>query len=134
MTDPATPATPATTTFKPWGMELKSFLMLMHLSQLLSFVVPLGGLVMPIVMWATNKDKSAEVDAHGKVILNWVISELIYAIVAAVLCLVFIGFLLLAALGICGLVFCVLGGIKANEGTLWKYPMSITFFKPTPAV
>ncbi len=117
---------------KPWGMDLPTFLMLLHLSQLASFVIPLAGLVLPIVMWATNKDLDPRIDAHGKVVLNWTISAVIYAIVSAILCLVFIGFLLLMALGICSLVFCIVGGIKANGGTLWKYPMSIPFFKVAP--
>jgi uncharacterized Tic20 family protein len=114
---------------KPWGMELKSFLLLMHLSQLASFVVPLAGLVLPIVMWATNKQASPEVDAHGKSIINWIISLIIYSVISGILCLVIIGFFLLIAIGICSIVFCIIGGIKANAGTLWKYPMTISFIK-----
>ena len=34
-----------TPNFKPWGMELKQFCMLLHLAQLAGFMVPLGGIV-----------------------------------------------------------------------------------------
>lgn len=51
---------------KPWGMELKQFTVLMHLSQLASVIIPLGGIILPIVMWTTNKDQSKTVDEHGK--------------------------------------------------------------------
>lgn len=114
--------------FKPWGMEEKQFLMLMHLSQLAGIIIPLAGLVLPIIMWATNKDESKEVDRHGKVILNWLISSIIYFIVCTILMLVLIGFIGFFALVIMHLVFVIIGAIKANEGTLWPYPLSIPFF------
>lgn len=132
MTDvqPASSTAPAAP--KPWGMDLPTFLMLLHLSQLTSFVIPLAGLVLPIVMWATNKELDPRIDAHGKVVLNWVISSFIYAVISALLCIVFIGFFFLIALCICSIVFAILGGVKANAGTLWKYPLSIPFFKVAP--
>lgn len=117
---------------KPWGMEDNTFLMLMHLSQLASYLIPGVGLVLPIIMWATNKDKSPVIDQHGKVILNWMISSLIYAVVCAILIFVVIGIFGLIALGIMNLVFVILGGVKANAGTLWAYPLSIKFFTVQP--
>lgn len=115
--------------FKPWGMEEKSYLMLMHLSQLAGFVFPFGGIILPIIMWATNKDQSPEIDRHGKSILNWIISAFIYAIVSVILIFVVVGVFALVALGIIGIVFSVIGAVKANEGELWIYPLSIKFFK-----
>lgn len=115
--------------FKPWGMEKKVFLMLMHLSQFAGYIIPLAGLVLPIIMWATNKEESQEVDNHGKVILNWVISSLIYICISFVLTFILIGVIGLFAVAICGIVFTIIGAIKANEGKLWHYPLSIKFFK-----
>ena len=113
---------------KPWGMELNTFCMLMHLGQFAGFIVPFAGLVLPIVMWATNKEQHPLVDRHGKVILNWMISALIYGIISAILTMIFIGVLGLFALAICGIVFAVIGAVKANEGVVWSYPLSIRFF------
>lgn len=115
--------------FKPWGMELKSYLLLMHLSQFAGYVIPMAGLVLPIVMWATNKDQSKDIDDHGKVILNWLFSALIYFALCFVLTFILVGVLGFIVLGICGLVFAIIGAIKANDGILWKYPLSIQFFK-----
>lgn len=134
MNDVQPAPSPAPAGPKPWGMDMPTFLMLLHLSQLASFVIPIAGLVLPIVMWATNKELDPRIDAHGKVVLNWILSSIIYAVISAILCFVFIGFLLLPALAICSLVFCILGGVKANAGTLWKYPLSIPFFKVAPVV
>lgn len=114
--------------FKPWGMEENTFLMLMHLSQLAGFVVPGAGLILPIVMWATNKDQSEVVDRHGKMILNWMISLFIYSIVSFILVFLIVGIFTFIALALINLIFAVIGGVKANEGVLWHYPLSIKFF------
>lgn len=114
---------------QPWGMEENTFLMLMHLSQLASFVIPLAGLVLPIVMWATNKDLSTKIDNHGKVIFNWMISSLIYLIISFILIFIVIGFIGIVAVAIMSIVFIIMGAVKANnDGQLWSYPLSIKFF------
>lgn len=120
---------PIKSDFKPWGMEMNQFCMLMHLSQFAGFVVPMGGLVLPIVMWTTNKDKSELIDEHGKNILNWIISATIYAIGCFILSFIFIGFIGFIGLAICSLIFTIQGAVKANRGELYKYPLSIQFLK-----
>ena len=109
--------------------QTRQWAFLLHLSQLAGYVVPLAGLVAPIVIWQLKKDELPGIDAHGKNVLNWILSELIYFMVSVLLVFVFIGIPLLIALGICGIVFAILGAIKANNGEVWKYPLSITFLK-----
>ena len=113
--------------YKPWGMEANQFCMLMHLSQFAGFVVPMGGLILPIVMWTTNKDKSDIVNQHGKNILNWIISSFIYIIVSLILMFVLIGFVTIFAVAICSLIFTIVGAVKANSGEVYKYPLSINY-------
>ena len=112
-----------------WGVPLKSFCMLIHLSQLTSIVVPGLGLILPIVMWVAHKDKSTDIDQHGKVTVNWIISFIIYGAVFTVLALLLIGFLGLFVLAIANFVFAIVAAIKANDGELWVYPLSIRFLK-----
>ena len=114
---------------KPWGIELNTFCMLMHLSQLSSGLVPGLGLVLPILMWALNKDEFPEIDEHGKVICNWIISSAIYSIISAILVFVVIGIFGLIAIVLCGLVFAIIGAVKANGGEVFNYPFCIKFFK-----
>ena len=111
-----------------WGMQENAFCLLMHLSQLLGFIVPLAGLIMPIVMWATQKDRSAVIDLQGRIILNWMLSVLIYLLISIPLSFLGIGVLLIAVVGILSLVFVILGAVKANRGETWIYPVSIDFF------
>ncbi len=121
------PVTP--TGKKPWGMEMNTFLLLLHLSQLAGFILPYAGLVLPLVMWLTNKDDFPEVDRHGKMIVNWMISLTIYLIGAAILTLLLIGLPLLIILGLLALIFPIIGGVNASNGILWHYPLSIEFLK-----
>ena len=120
---------PAPVEKKPWGMEMKSFLTLLHLSQLAGLLIPYGGLVLPLVMWLTNKDEFPEVDRHGKVIVNWMISLTIYLFVSLILSLLVIGIPLLIILGLLALIFPIIGGIKAGNGEQWHYPLTIEFIK-----
>jgi uncharacterized Tic20 family protein len=105
-----------------WGMFL-------HLSQLANFVIPIAGLVAPIVIWQIKKDEYPVIDAHGKNAVNWLISSAIYAVVGMLLMLVFVGIFVLLALVACGVVFPIIAGIKANNGEVWKYPLTISFLK-----
>jgi len=118
---------------KPWGMEENTFCMLLHLSQFLGFFIPLAGLILPIVMWATEKNNSETIDAHGKNLLNFFISYLIYFVVSIVLAMVVVGFVLLAVLFVLAIVFPIIAAVKANQGTVWKYPLCIQFFSVSTA-
>ena len=114
---------------KHWGMDERAFCMLLNLSQL-AHVVPSLGIILPVVMWITEKHRSPTIDAHGKNVLNWQISAVIYAGVASMLSLIIELSLLNVgmALGVITLVFAILGAVKANEGKIWKYPLAIRFF------
>ena len=100
----------------------------MHLALLAGFVVPFAGFVLPVVMWAMFKDQFPEVNTHGRVIFNWMVSAFIYAAVSFVLMLIFVGFLTMIAVGLLGIIFPIIGALKANEGVVWRYPLSIRFF------
>jgi len=103
------------------------YAMAMHLTQFASWVFPLMGLIIPLVMWQSRKEDSY-IDQQGKVIMNWALSSLIYLIVSGILCFILIGFVLLVALAICGIVFTVMGAIDANKGVIKNYPLAIKFF------
>jgi uncharacterized protein len=109
--------------------EQKQMGLILHLSQLANvFLFPIG-IIVPIVIWQTQKDKMPGLDAHGKMVMNWMISSFIYGVVSIILVFFIIGIFTLIALGICGIVFPIIGGIKANNGELWEYPLTIKFLK-----
>jgi uncharacterized protein len=101
----------------------------LHLSQLANMIFFPVGMILPIVLWQTQKEKMQGLDAHGKMVTNFMISMLIYGFVTIILCFVLIGLLLLPVLAVVGIVFPIIGGIKANNGELWEYPLTIKFLK-----
>ncbi|MEQ1827648.1 MAG: DUF4870 domain-containing protein [Pirellula sp.] len=103
--------------------------MFMHLSLLLNFIIPLGGVVAPIVMWQMKKDELPGVDQHGKNIVNFIISMFIYSIVSFILTFVVIGVFLFFLLLIAVIVLPIIAGIKANNGETWKYPLTLELIK-----
>ncbi len=102
---------------------------LLHLSQFAGFVVPIAGFVAPILIWQMKKQDDPILDLHGKNIANWLISSLIYGFVSGILIFVVIGLLGLLVLIVLGVVFPIIGAIKANNGEVWEYPLAIRFFR-----
>lgn len=107
----------------------RNWAMVLHLSVLAGFAFPVAGWVAPIVIWQVKKNEIPEIDAHGKMVLNFLLSMLIYTLVAVPLMFVFVGFLLLFAIGILGVIFPIIGGIKASSGELWNYPLTINLIR-----
>ncbi|MCH2160247.1 MAG: DUF4870 domain-containing protein [Phycisphaerales bacterium] len=59
--------------------------------------------------------------------LNWQLTMLIAAVVGVILSIVLIGLLVLAAISVMNLVFCIIGSVKALQGERWTAPMTIKF-------
>lgn len=112
---------------KLWGMNEQGYCTLLHLSQFAGILIPLGGFILPIMMWLMGKEDSAMVDRHGRAVLNWMISLIIYLSISGILAIIAIGIPLLIILGVLNLIFVIKGAIKANEGEYWEYPMSMKF-------
>ena len=106
--------------------DVRTWCMACHLSALAGFVIPgLGHVFGPLIVWLIKRGDSPEIDAHGKEALNFQISMLIYNVVAGVLCLVLIGFALLAVLHILNVVFVIIAALKASEGQMYRYPLTL---------
>jgi len=117
------PQTPST------NRDQNTWAMLCHLSALLGFVIPLGNILGPLVLWLIKKEEYPLVNDQGKEALNFQISMTLYYIVAAILILILIGIILLIGLAIFSLVVTIMAMIKANEGVAYRYPMCIRFIK-----
>ena len=101
-----------------------------HASSLLGFFIPAGGHILPpLIVWLMKRAESVEIDAHGKESLNFQFSMLIYSIIAGILMLVLIGFVLLPLLHVLNVVFVIIASLRASEGQLYRYPLTIRFLK-----
>jgi len=99
-----------------------------HLSQLITLITGFGSLILPLVLWLTQKEKVYQMDAHGKSIINFQLSLIVYAIICIPLILLFgLGLLGFIVLGIISIVFPIINAIKANNGETPTYPLSLNF-------
>ncbi len=110
-----------------------------HLAAFAGWLVPIGSILGPLVIWLTKKQEYPLVDREGKKALNFQITTLIcfvlffivffvaaftetavFAIVAVIVGL---------ALGISWLVLVILAAVRTNDGKDFSYPVSIRFLK-----
>jgi hypothetical protein len=104
---------------RQWGMFC-------HLSALAGYIIPFGNIIGPLVIWQIKKNEFSFVDDQGKESLNFQILMSIIMLIGIVVGLLTcgLGLLILPAIGIIGLIFCVMGSIKANNGILYRYPFN----------
>jgi len=130
---------------------------LLHLSAFAKYLIPFAGIVAPLIIWQTKKHQSEYIDATGKSVINFHLSILVYSFVIAIIIgVLFLGNIInyieiesaggevlpvnLITIGIVSLVFLgiwtviefiliIVGSVKANEGHIYKYPLTIPFIK-----
>jgi len=103
-------------------------IVLTHLSQLITMLIGFGSLLLPLFLWLTQKEKVYQMDEHGKKIVNFQLSILIYTIICIPLILLLgLGILGLVVIGIISIVFPIINAIKASHGETPQYPLSLNF-------
>jgi uncharacterized Tic20 family protein len=100
---------------------------LTHLSGLAGYVIPLGGAIVPAVIWMMYKDSNHIIATIAKQALwlnfmFWVMF-LGAAVLMATVILIPLVFAFWAVIGVAAVVLPVVGAIKANQGTYYKYPV-----------
>ena len=124
------PTPPVGGTAPAASCNVRTWNILCHASALLGvfFHFP-GHLLGPLIVWLAKRADSPEIDAHGKESLNFQISMLIYNVIAAVFCLVLIGFAFLAILWVLNALFVIIAAIQASDGKFYRYPITIRFIQ-----
>jgi len=124
---PQPPPTPVNVTAVA---NVRTWCAFIHASALLGVLMHFPGhLLPPLILWLIKRDDAPELAAHGKEAVNFQISMLIYNLVAAVFCLILIGFVFLAILWVLNAVFVIIAAIQASDGKFYRYPMTIRFIQ-----
>lgn len=76
----------------------------------------------PLIIWLLKKDSSKYVDYYGREYFNFLISYVIYSVVAGLSILLLVGFVLLPIVCIAQIVFTIIAAVKAYEGTEYRIP------------
>ena len=100
-----------------------------HLGIVAGWIIPLATVLVPLIIWLIQKDKSAFVDRHGRAALNFQLTMIIGFVIGGILTLVYIGIFIIAALGVLDLIFSILAAVAANKGEEYKYPFSLELVK-----
>lgn len=109
--------------------DARTWAMLCHIGVFAGYIIPFGHVIAPLVIWLIKRDESPFVDDQGKESLNFQISISIYAVIAALLTLVVIGFVLLLALLTFDMVMVIIAAVNANNGERYRYPLCMRFVK-----
>jgi len=107
---------------RTWGM-------ICHLAALSGYIIPLGNILGPLVVWVIKKDDHPFINDQGKEALNFHLTMTLCFIVSFLLLFVVIGLLLLVVLCVYVLIMIIVASIKANEGIYYRYPLTIRFFR-----
>ncbi|SHJ36204.1 DUF4870 domain-containing protein [Pseudozobellia thermophila] len=103
-------------------------LVIAHLSQLLTYVTGFGGLLVPLVIWLASKDSVTGMDEHGKAIVNFQLSVLLFTLLSIpAILLLGLGILSLIFIGIVAFVLPIVNAVRASNGEAPSYFMTIRF-------
>lgn len=86
------------------------------------------GFIPGLIFYLVKKDDPYIV-SQAKEALNWSITAMIGYVAGLILSMILIGVLVLFALGICHLVFCVMGAVACSKGKDFKVPYALRLIK-----
>lgn len=95
------------------------------LAHILGIVV---GFVGPLVIYLV-KPEEGYVKNQAKEALNFQITVAIGYIIGSILMVIFIGTIILAAVGIVNLIFCIMAAMAVSKGEDYKYPFALRLIK-----
>jgi uncharacterized Tic20 family protein len=100
---------------------------LTHLSGLAGYVIPLGGAIVPAVIWMMHKDSNHIITTIAKqaLWLNFMFYVMFAASAALMVTVILIPFVFAfwAVIAVAAVVLPIIGAIKANQGTYYQYPV-----------
>ena len=107
----------------------RNWAMFCHLSAFAGFFFPFGGIIGPLICWLSRKDDSTWVNENGKASMNFQLSILLYLVLAAPLCIIIIGFPIIALIVTLKIICIVIASVKASKGEEFRYPLAIPFIQ-----
>ncbi len=106
--------------------EERTLAALTHLSGLAGYVIPLGGVVVPLLIWYLQRE-SATISGIAKqaVLLNVIVFLTIMVTAISMITVILIPLVLLfwLFLGAVAVVLPIIGTVKASNGEYYRYPL-----------
>ena len=109
----------------------RKWMLLLHSIPFIGFIIPFGSVLFPVFLWIHKSDDNKAYDHHGRAIINFHSSILLYLVISLLLFFPFPGynFFLTGAIVLFSLVTTVLNIMSALDKGTCYYPLSISFLK-----
>jgi uncharacterized protein len=88
-----------------------------------------GGWIMPLIAMVAKGNQSPTVRAHSIKALNFQITWSIVGVIGYATACIVIGFIIFPIAALLGIIFGIIAGVRANDGQLYEYPLSINMIK-----
>ncbi len=103
-------------------------LALTHVSQLLTYLTGFGGLIVPLVIWLSSKDSVEGMDEHGRSIINFQLTMLLFLAISVPAVLLFgLGLLGFLFVGMVGFILPIVNAVRAANGESPSHFSTIKF-------
>ncbi len=116
---------PSAPQFPPLASNDRLWSVLCHLSYFFGFA--LLSFLFPLTVYLVMRTDSPYVTHHAREALNFHLSLLLYLVLCIPLCFIVVGFPLIGALVLTGIICSVVAAVKASKGSYYQYPMTIRF-------
>ena len=132
---------------------------LIHISAFAGYIIPFGSVIVPLILWQTQKDKSEFLNEQGKEAVNFNISYALYTFILglSIIPFAFGSFIrhirhyddfdfdfnfsggdffgifgigsIIGLIGLVKIALIIIAALKSKEGENYKYPFTIKFIK-----
>jgi len=110
-------------------MSEKNWAVLSHLSALAMFIIPLGNVIGPLVIYLWKKDEIPVVEREAGEALNFQITVSIGVVIAWLLTLLWVGYMLLGVLVVVDVLFVVMAALETNRVGYYRYPFNLRLMR-----
>ncbi|MFD2566382.1 DUF4870 domain-containing protein [Pseudotenacibaculum haliotis] len=109
----------------------KKWMLLLHASPFFGFIIPFASILFPLFLWIHKSNDNKIYDEHGRAIVNFHCSIMLYFVVSLLLFFPFPGynFFLTGFVVLFSIVFSIRNISSALNSTTFYYPLSISFLK-----
>ena len=114
---------------QPTTHDDRTWALICHLSGLAGYVIPLGNVIGPLLVWLIKKDQSWFIDDQGKEALNFQITITIYVIIAIISIIIVVGIVLIPLVAVFGLICMIIAAVNSNRGIAYRYPLTLRLIK-----
>jgi uncharacterized Tic20 family protein len=130
---------------------------LIHISAFAGYIIPFGSVIVPLILWQTQKDKSQFLDEQGKEAVNFNLSYALYTFILGLSIIPFafgsffnhfrhyddfnfdfisgdlFGFFgiasIISLMALIKIALIIIAAIKSKDGENYRYPLTIKFIK-----